>query len=128
MSVLDSVAHVDPLSVLSGFRQDFYACLDTRGDALFELVRYPGSRCAELAPRGVSVPGTCVRAGEREVARAARGAVTAAAVQRSPSAGRQISQQSPCLRRSVAMGPDGFALAGTVTGGQVVLDLFKPLQ
>jgi hypothetical protein len=38
MSVLDGVARVDPLSVLSGFRQDFYACLDTRGDALFELV------------------------------------------------------------------------------------------
>jgi hypothetical protein len=38
MSVLDSVAHVDPLSVLSGFRQDFYACLDARGDELFELV------------------------------------------------------------------------------------------
>lgn len=38
MSVLDGVAHVDPLSVLSGFRQDLYACLDARGDALFELV------------------------------------------------------------------------------------------
>jgi hypothetical protein len=38
MSVLDDVARVEPLSVLSGFRQDLYDCLDARGDELFELV------------------------------------------------------------------------------------------
>lgn len=36
--VLDSVDRVDPLSVLSGFRQDLYDCLDARSDELFELV------------------------------------------------------------------------------------------
>lgn len=38
MSVLDGVARVDPLSVLSGFREDLYAYLDVRGEGLFELV------------------------------------------------------------------------------------------
>ncbi|WP_199839327.1 transposase, partial [Streptomyces sp. NRRL F-5122] len=38
MSVLDEVARVDPLAVLSGFRRDLYDCLEARGDELFELV------------------------------------------------------------------------------------------
>lgn len=38
MSVLDGVAPVDPLGLLSGFRRDLYDCLSTRGDELFELV------------------------------------------------------------------------------------------
>ncbi|MFJ9760813.1 NF041680 family putative transposase [Streptomyces sp. NPDC101149] len=38
MSVLDEVACVDPLAVLSGFRRDLYDCLEARGDELFELV------------------------------------------------------------------------------------------
>nr|WTB28729.1 transposase [Streptomyces sp. NBC_00830] len=38
MSVLDRVARVDPLGVLSGFRRGLYDCLDVRGDELFELV------------------------------------------------------------------------------------------
>lgn len=37
MSVLDGVACVDPLGVLSGFRRDLYGCLEARGDELFEL-------------------------------------------------------------------------------------------
>jgi len=35
--VLDGVARVDPLGVLSGFRRSLYDCLDVRGDELFEL-------------------------------------------------------------------------------------------
>jgi hypothetical protein len=38
MSVLDGVAPVDALGVLSGFRQELYDCLSVRGDVLFELV------------------------------------------------------------------------------------------
>ncbi|MED7828869.1 NF041680 family putative transposase [Streptomyces chiangmaiensis] len=38
MSVLDEVDCVDPLGVLSGFRQDLYGCLGRRSDALFELM------------------------------------------------------------------------------------------
>lgn len=38
MGVLEGVARVDPLGVLSGFRQDLHDCLNVRGDALFELV------------------------------------------------------------------------------------------
>jgi hypothetical protein len=36
-SLLDRDARVDALSVLSGFRRDFHACLTLRADALFEL-------------------------------------------------------------------------------------------
>jgi hypothetical protein len=36
-SVPDGAADVDPLSVLSRFRIDFYACLYARADVLFEL-------------------------------------------------------------------------------------------
>ncbi len=37
VSLLDDAARVDSLSVLSGFRADFYDCLTARADALFEL-------------------------------------------------------------------------------------------
>lgn len=37
MSLLDDAACVESLTVLSRFRTDFYACLPTRADALFEL-------------------------------------------------------------------------------------------
>jgi hypothetical protein len=36
-SLLDAAPAVDPLSELSGFRVEFYDCLYTRADALFEL-------------------------------------------------------------------------------------------
>jgi hypothetical protein len=37
VSLLDDAARVEPLSVLSRFRTDFYDCLTARADALFEL-------------------------------------------------------------------------------------------
>jgi hypothetical protein len=37
MSLRDDADRVEALSVLSCFRQDFYDCLTTRGDSLFEL-------------------------------------------------------------------------------------------
>jgi DDE superfamily endonuclease len=37
LSVMDDAARVESLSVLSGFREDFHACLSRRPDALFEL-------------------------------------------------------------------------------------------
>lgn len=37
MSVLDEATRVDALSVLSWFRTDFYDCLSSRADELFEL-------------------------------------------------------------------------------------------
>jgi hypothetical protein len=37
MSLLDEHACVDPLAVLSRFRNDFHGCLIARADALFEL-------------------------------------------------------------------------------------------
>ena len=37
VSLLDDAARVESLSVLSGFRTDFYDCLTSRADALFEL-------------------------------------------------------------------------------------------
>ncbi len=37
MSVLHESADVEALSALSGFRDGFYACLDARANALFEL-------------------------------------------------------------------------------------------
>jgi hypothetical protein len=37
VSLLDDAARVESLTVLSGFRTDFYRCLTARADALFEL-------------------------------------------------------------------------------------------
>ncbi len=37
VGLLDDAAYVESLTVLSRFRTDFYACLATRADALFEL-------------------------------------------------------------------------------------------
>jgi hypothetical protein len=52
MSVVDEAARVESLSVLSGFRREFYACLTARADTLFELadaVLFTGRPVSSLA-------------------------------------------------------------------------------
>ncbi len=51
MSLLDDAARVESLTVLSGFRADFYDCLAARADAMFELA--DALLCADGAVRSL---------------------------------------------------------------------------
>ncbi|WP_196470095.1 transposase [Planomonospora sp. ID91781] len=51
MSLLDTTAHIEPLTASSRFRTDLYDCLPTRADALFELT--DALLCADGAVRSL---------------------------------------------------------------------------